>query len=61
MRVPRAALLVTVSTSVLASLVGCEGLVVVHTPTATLVMPAAQAQRVKDLHAVVARDHPDLA
>jgi mannose-1-phosphate guanylyltransferase len=43
------------------ALVGCEGLVVVHTPAATLVMPAAAAQRVKDLHAVVARDHPDLA
>ena len=45
----------------LVALVGCEGLVVVHTPTATLVMPAAQAQSVKDLHAVVAREHPELA
>jgi mannose-1-phosphate guanylyltransferase len=45
----------------LVTLVGCEGLVVVHTPTATLVMPAAEAQRVKDLHAAVARDHPALA
>jgi mannose-1-phosphate guanylyltransferase len=45
----------------LVTLVGCEGLVVVHTPTATLVMPAAEAQRVKDLHAAVAREHPDLA
>jgi mannose-1-phosphate guanylyltransferase len=45
----------------LVTLVGCEGLVVVHTPTATLVVPAAQAQRVKDLHALVAADYPDLA
>ncbi len=45
----------------LVTLVGCEGLVVVHTPTATLVMPAAQAQQVKDLHAVVAERFPDLA
>lgn len=45
----------------LVALVGCEGLVVVHTPTATLVMPALQAQRVKELHALVAAHHPDLA
>ena len=45
----------------LIALVGCEGLVVVHTPTATLVMPAAQAQRVKELHAQVAEQAPDLA
>jgi mannose-1-phosphate guanylyltransferase len=45
----------------LVALVGCEGLVVVHTPEATLVMPAAQAQRVKDLHATVVEQAPDLA
>jgi len=45
----------------LLALVGCEGLVVVHTPTATLVMPAAQAQRVKELHARVAEQAPELA
>jgi mannose-1-phosphate guanylyltransferase len=45
----------------LVTLVGCEGLVVVHTPTATLVMPAAQAQSVKDLHARVAQVAPELA
>ena len=45
----------------LVTLVGCEGLVVVHTPSATLVMPAADAQRVKELHAKVADAHPDLA
>ncbi len=45
----------------LVALVGCEGLVVVHTPTATLVMPAAQAQRVKELQARVAEQAPDLA
>lgn len=45
----------------LVTLVGCEGLVVVHTATATLVMPAAQAQRVKELHALVAEQAPDLA
>lgn len=45
----------------LVTLVGCEGLVVVHTPTATLVMPAAQAQRVKELHALVAERAGDLA
>ena len=45
----------------LVTLVGCEGLVVVHTPTATLVMPAAQAQRVKELHALVQQQVPELA
>ena len=45
----------------LVALVGCEGLVVVHTPEATLVMPAEQAQRVKDLHARVVEQAPDLA
>jgi len=45
----------------LVALVGCAGLVVVHTPSATLVMPADQAQRVKELHALVQADHPDLA
>jgi mannose-1-phosphate guanylyltransferase len=45
----------------LVALVGCEGLVVVHTPEATLVMPAAEAQRVKDLHALVAEQAPELA
>ena len=45
----------------LVTLVGCEGLVVVHTPTATLVMPAAEAQRVKELHALVMERAPELA
>jgi mannose-1-phosphate guanylyltransferase len=45
----------------LVALVGCEGLVVVHTPHATLVMPADEAQRVKELHAQVAKAFPDLA
>jgi len=45
----------------LIALVGCLGLVVVHTPAATLVMPADQAQRVKELHALVQADHPHLA
>ncbi|MGZ6804760.1 MAG: hypothetical protein ACXVFU_17090 [Nocardioidaceae bacterium] len=43
------------------TLVGCEDLVVVHTPTATLVMPADQAQQVKALHAKVAASYPHLA
>jgi mannose-1-phosphate guanylyltransferase len=45
----------------LVALVGCEGLVVVHTPQATLVVPAAQAQRVKELHGLVAAEHEKLA
>jgi mannose-1-phosphate guanylyltransferase len=45
----------------LVALVGCEGLVVVHTPGATLVMPAEDAQRVKELHALVAEAFPDRA
>lgn len=45
----------------LVALIGCEGLVVVHTPTATLVVPAAEAQRVKELQARVAELHPELA
>ena len=45
----------------LVALVGCEGLVVVHTPEATLVVPADQAQRVKDLHARVLAEAPERA
>ena len=45
----------------LVTLVGCEDLVVVHTPSATLVMPAARAQDVKALQALVAGRFPDLA
>ena len=45
----------------LVTLIGCEGLVVVHTPTATLVVPADQAQRVKELHGLVQTQHPGLA
>ncbi|HVE73467.1 MAG TPA: mannose-1-phosphate guanylyltransferase [Mycobacteriales bacterium] len=45
----------------LVALVGCEGLVVVHTPGATLVMPAAQAQQVKHLHGLVAERFPERA
>jgi mannose-1-phosphate guanylyltransferase len=45
----------------LVTLVGCEGLVVVHTPGATLVMPADQAQRVKELHAQVVVEFPERA
>jgi mannose-1-phosphate guanylyltransferase len=45
----------------LVTLVGCEGLVVVHTPSATLVMPADDAQRVKELHARVVAQAPELA
>ncbi|MDP6986796.1 MAG: sugar phosphate nucleotidyltransferase [Phycisphaerales bacterium] len=33
--------------------VGCHDLVVVHTPGATLVCPADQVQRVKDLHGII--------
>ena len=42
----------------LVTVLGCEGLVVVHTPAATLVVPAEHAQRVKELHAVVSEQHP---
>ena len=45
----------------LVALVGCTNLVVVHTPHATLVVPVDQAQRVKDLHAIVAAEHPEMA
>ncbi len=45
----------------LVALIGCEGLVVVHTPGATLVVPADQAQRVKELHGLVGDRFPDLA
>ena len=33
--------------------IGCKDLVVVHTSDVTLVFPASEAQRVKELHAVV--------
>lgn len=36
------------------ALLGCKDLIVVHTPDATLVMPAAQAEKLKDLHGKVA-------
>jgi mannose-1-phosphate guanylyltransferase len=45
----------------LVTLVGCRDLVVVSTPTAVLVVPAADAQRVKDLQAIVADREPGLA
>jgi mannose-1-phosphate guanylyltransferase len=45
----------------LVAVVGCEDLVVVHTPQVTMVVPAEQAQRVKDLHALVAQTYPELA
>lgn len=32
------------------AMLGCEGLIVVHTPDATLVMPAGRAQDLKTLH-----------
>jgi len=35
------------------ALLGCEGLVVVHTKDATLIMPAAKAESLKDLHAAL--------
>ncbi len=44
----------------LVALVGCEDMVVVHTREATLVMPAAQAQQVKQLHARVVEVAPEL-
>ncbi len=33
--------------------IGCEDLIIVHTPDATLVFPASEAQRVKEMHALV--------
>src|SRR4051794_34336089 len=45
----------------LVTVVGCRDLVVVSTPTAVLVVPADQAQRVKELQAEVAERDPDLA
>ncbi len=35
------------------ALLGCKDLIVIHTPDATLVMPRAQAEKLKDLHARV--------
>jgi mannose-1-phosphate guanylyltransferase len=45
----------------LVALVGVEGLVVVHTPRATLVVPIDQAQRVKELHQQVVEQQGDYA
>ncbi len=36
------------------ALLGCEDMIVIHTPDATLVMPRARAEELKDLHALVA-------
>ncbi len=35
------------------ALLGCEDLVVVHTPGATLIMPSDKAEKLKDLHATL--------
>lgn len=35
------------------ALLGCEDLIVVHTPGATLIMPSAKAEQLKDLHAAL--------
>ena len=35
------------------ALLGCEDLVVVHTPGATLIMPSAEAEKLKELHATL--------
>jgi mannose-1-phosphate guanylyltransferase len=45
----------------LIALVGVEGLVVVHTERATLVVPVDQAQRVKELHQQVVEQQGDWA
>lgn len=45
----------------LVTVLGCNDLVVVSTPTAVLVVPAEHAQRVKELQAEVARRNPELA
>lgn len=45
----------------LVTVVGCRNLVVVHTPGATLVVPAEHAQRVKELHGIVAQQWPTLS
>jgi mannose-1-phosphate guanylyltransferase len=42
----------------LVALMGVEGLIVVHTPQATLVVPVDQAQRVKELHQRVVEEQP---
>lgn len=34
--------------------IGCDGLIVIHTPDATLVCPAGRAQDVKELHRLIA-------
>jgi mannose-1-phosphate guanylyltransferase len=33
--------------------IGCENLIIIHTPDATLVCPADQAEKIKDLHRLV--------
>ncbi len=33
--------------------IGCKDLIIVHTPDATLVFPASEAQRVKEMHSIV--------
>jgi mannose-1-phosphate guanylyltransferase len=45
----------------LVALVGCQGLVVVHTPTATLVVPVEHAQRVKELQQQVVAEQDRFA
>ena len=45
----------------LVALVGVEGLIVVHTDKATLVVPVDQAQRVKELHQQVVEQQGDFA
>lgn len=40
----------------LVSLLGCEDMIVIHTKDATLVMPRARAEELKELHSAVAND-----
>ncbi len=44
-------LVVTSDSSHTVALLGCEDMIVVHTPDATLVMPAAKAEALKSVHA----------
>jgi len=43
----------------LVALLGCQGLVVIHTARATLVCPAEKAEAIKALHARIAEHHGD--
>jgi len=52
----RNTLVVTADKGHTVAVLGCDDLIIVHTPDATLVMPRDRAEELKTLHGIVAED-----